>query len=534
VVSTTMTLTPQSSRPGGGYSLVYRFLACTILFLVFGLSVYRAAIVAISHDEALTYLWFLKTGAIGMLTYSANNHILFTICSKPFIKLFGVSALSLRVPSLIAAAGYLWFVYFVCRRLFGDTILLPLAVAMLSLNPTMMDFMFLARGYGMAVAFLMAAMYILSRLADKGKFDARDEYWRWGCALASVLLALAVTANLTEVIPATSSWLCFAALALPAPSLLQGKHGRRELQSFLQWFLLPGAVAGSFILWPFLIQVDRGMFYVGYRHLPDSLRDLFNSFFMYKWTSNSFGSSAPTPGTWQHLTSDIGALGLLPILLIFLSAGGATVVLRGRRGRLAGQSSQSLLFAGAAVGCAALWFVLHLAAGLLYPLDRTFLFSVPLFTVAAILIGRDVASLFSARTLRVAGFLVIGAVIADYAAALHVRYCRYAAYDAISRKIFLSIADDVRNTTVGQERVGGVWVFEPEMNFYRIRYAARWMAPYDVKDPSYPYETKNSLVPSDYDYFLYMSTNDPHLPSDRVRVLFHDPVIGITVIAKRK
>ncbi len=48
------------------------------------------------------------------------------------------------------------------------------------------------------------------------------------------------------------------------------------------------------------------------------------------------------------------------------------------------------------------------------------------------------------------------------------------------------------------------WWYEPEINFYRRRYTAEWMLPYDIKDHSSTrWNTPNSLVPSDYDYFVF-------------------------------
>src|SRR5258708_9152523 len=36
----------------------------------------------------------------------------------------------------------------------------------------------------------------------RSEFDPDDKGWRWGCAMASVLLALSVAASLTNVVPA--------------------------------------------------------------------------------------------------------------------------------------------------------------------------------------------------------------------------------------------------------------------------------------------------------------------------------------------
>jgi hypothetical protein len=83
-------------------------------------------------------------------------------------------------------------------------------------------------------------------------------------------------------------------------------------------------------------------------------------------------------------------------------------------------------------------------------------------------------------------------------------------------------------------RVGGTWWYEPEINFYRHKYKAEWMMPYDVKDKSYSWQTPNNLVPSDYDYFVFTSASDPELTGPQVRILLHDTVRDVTLIRIEK
>ena len=145
-----------------------RLLSWAILLFAFGLAVYRADVQTITHDESLTYEWFLEQGVGHLLNYNPANHVLQTLLAKPIVKIFGVSEFNLRVPSLIGAAVYLVTTFFLCRRLFGDGIGLLLSVAMLSLNPLVMDFMVAARGYGLGLAGLSVAMYTLARLVERG------------------------------------------------------------------------------------------------------------------------------------------------------------------------------------------------------------------------------------------------------------------------------------------------------------------------------------------------------------------------------
>jgi hypothetical protein len=82
--------------------------------------------------------------------------------------------------------------------------------------------------------------------------------------------------------------------------------------------------------------------------------------------------------------------------------------------------------------------------------------------------------------------------------------------------------------------VGGTWWYEPEVNFYRRRYNAAWMKPYDIKDRSYFWESPDALTPEGYNYYVFTSANDPGLAGPEVRTIFRDANIGVTVIALDK
>jgi 4-amino-4-deoxy-L-arabinose transferase-like glycosyltransferase len=173
------------------------------------MAVYRAKTQAIAHDEPLEYEWFLNGGVAQVLIYNPVNHVLFTLLAKPVVWTMGVSEFKLRAPSLAGTVIYRIAIYFLCKRLFGDGILLFLSIAMLCLNPQILDFMPAARGYILGLAGLAAAMYFLARVAERGKFDPADTGWKWGCSLASISLALSVAASFTNVVPAACLVLTF-------------------------------------------------------------------------------------------------------------------------------------------------------------------------------------------------------------------------------------------------------------------------------------------------------------------------------------
>ena len=512
--------------------LLWLVLAWSVLALAFGTAVYRATTQTIAHDEALEYEWFLAGGVGHVLVYNAANHVLFTLLAKPIVWSLGPRELILRSPSLFGTVIYLLATYLLCRRLFGQGVLFFLSVAMLSLNPQILDFMPAARGYILGLASLAAAMYLMARLAERGEFNPADPEWKWGCSLASISLALSVAASFTNVVPAACLVLTFSAVALGGLRPLL-KFADSRLQQFVRYFLAPGAVVGFCILWPFFIQWRLSSTTIHFGKASDALRDVFNASFLYRWTDdvfNSRGAVPSAPGSWQERVTDLGEYVFLPALFVLV----VTVFFLSRRaqpGSASARDAQCRIFAGAAIASVLLIVFLHLATHIDYPYSRYCLFLIPLFTVGALLAAREIHFHFPSPFLKALGLLLAAAVVSDYALSLQTKSFRYNAYDVISRDLYQAIANDVRPRGLTNVRVGGTWWYEPEINYYRRRYKADWMLEYDIKDRSYWWQTPNSLTPADYDYFVFTPEGDPGLTGPHVRTIFRDGLRRITVVA---
>jgi hypothetical protein len=506
-----------------------------LLVFAFCLAVHRASVQPIAHDEALEYEWFLEQGVYHLLAFNPANHILFTILAKPFVKVLGVTELTLRAPSLIGTVAYLVATYLLCRRLFGDGILLLVSVAMLCLNPQILDFMAAARGYILGLAFLSGAMYIFARMSDRGNFNPNDKEWLSGCTIASVFLALSVTANLTNLVPTACLMLVFSTVALDGfPNLT--KFGDRRLRIFGRHLILPGLSVGFCILWPYLIQARLAQSKIYMDKISDAIRDTFTASFLYKWTEDvysSLGAVPPPTGSWQEKVSDWGVYLYLPLLLCVVAFGLILLFCAPDESRTS-QNTHCKIFGGAAVACIVFIVVLHVFAKIDYPLSRYCLFLVPLFTISSLLVAREVHLRFPRYYLKAIGLLIAAVVVSDYVLSVNATGFRYNAYDIISRDLFLSIASDARSRGLTNVRLGGTWWYEPEINFYRRRYHAEWILPYDVKDRSYFWESPNSLAPANYDYFVFTPASDPGLAGCRVRTVFRDAARHITVIAIQK
>src|ERR1700730_14711057 len=123
----------------------------------------RACVQSITIDEADTYLTYVAPQFPTQWSPSANNQILNSLLMRLFTSVFGPSNLSLRAPALIGAAIFIIAAYFIVTSLSSELMLQwPLFVCLVY-NPFIMDHLVAARGYSLALAFLMAVVALAIR-----------------------------------------------------------------------------------------------------------------------------------------------------------------------------------------------------------------------------------------------------------------------------------------------------------------------------------------------------------------------------------
>ncbi len=158
--------------------------------LLFAYTAYRAIVLSITWDEAYSYLHYVRNEIITPAKYEqmdANNHILNTWLNIHFTRLFGVSEFVLRIPSLFAHLLFLVFSYKLVRG-FQTRWLIIASFLILNLNPYVLDFFSLSRGYAMSLGLMMGSICFLYAFIKDG--------YKTKHALASCIFgALATTAN---------------------------------------------------------------------------------------------------------------------------------------------------------------------------------------------------------------------------------------------------------------------------------------------------------------------------------------------------
>lgn len=150
-------------------SKISRFHDTIFFILALGLFFYsssRACLLSLTCDEASTYFSHLPN-SIWSCFYSefcwfdANNHLLNTFLMQISTSVFGVSEWTLRLPNLIGHIIYLIFSILLIRKNSKSLFLGIVGFCLLNLNPFLLEFFSLARGYGLGVGWMMMSIYFL-------------------------------------------------------------------------------------------------------------------------------------------------------------------------------------------------------------------------------------------------------------------------------------------------------------------------------------------------------------------------------------
>ena len=231
-------------------------------------AVARSCVQAVTGDEAQDYLLFARGDAGAHWTPSANNHMLNSLLERIFTSVFGLSALTVRIPNLLGAALYIYAAYKLCEMIAAEWKLrIPLFLCLVY-NPFVFDFYVAARGYGIANAFLLSAIAVSAawHLREEGERELIA-----ATAISSAFIGIAFTANFSLAFPGGSTMLLLLVWAIKSAPRRWGKLIAAGLVPALlvvlilpSWTLLhfhESIVAGVKTLWETLITIANAAMY---------------------------------------------------------------------------------------------------------------------------------------------------------------------------------------------------------------------------------------------------------------------------------
>ena len=441
-----------------------------ILFLAFLLAVvvHRAATQSITCDEALTDQWFVSTPWRELTRwFDANNHVLFTLLSKVSTQVLGTSEITLRLPSVLAALAYFAAVFVLSREVCGDGLAFVAAVAALSLNPFVLDYLCAARGYGLALACLMWGLALMAwALGGRHRRAGRARV----LAAASIALGLSVTASLAFAFVIIG--LGLAALGLLLADGRRGHIPRGELPTAVLALTLPGPSVATLILVPFLVHAPRNTFYAGHDSWREAARDVAAA-----WLFHDRSEGLGAMEAFAFRGALVGGAFVAAILASALTASSLMRAVRGPRpgpDRPGNGEALLVLVVGSLVVALALHAAGHRFLGLLYPHARGALWVIPLTTLALVLgVSRAPAGGLTGAARWIGAALISGLVFA-YLYQFQTSVFRDYSYDAGSRAIF----ERIRAARAGSKPaslVVAAWPFQcPSFEFYQRTRAAGW------------------------------------------------------------
>ena len=501
-----------------------------LLAALFVINCYRAATQSIVHDEALSWQFYLSGPVSSIFEYyTANNHFLATLLFRISTALFGVSALSMRLPTLLAGAWYFRSIFLLGVLVFEDGILFLIAVGLLALNPILLDFLVASRGYGLAIAGLFWALLqmivYLREPLDASPNVRRVRLWK-----AAAGLGIAFAANLTMLIPDAILAVLFGILIRrrirPAQSSMEppdvpskkkkkkkirktGMTGASELLQFFVPLLLIGLAYG---LAAPIETAEMQNFYTGASSAMGSLRNLMEVSFAYGDRAVSLASP---------LVRNIWLWCVAAFLAAAVAAGIITTlrILRGSRVQVPTAPQIAVILTSTPVVFSAFLLVLaHMITGLPYPEDRTGLYFVPL----SLLCVTALLKLWEDRLPAPAWWAsvaVCGLLVIAFALQIQLSSFRVWRYDADTERIFSLI--EKRSSGNGPIRLGVSWVLEPALNFYRVTHGANWLEP-----------VRRDGFDGDRQYYLVTEEDRGEMTRLGLKEIYRGPVSG-TVLATR-
>ena len=110
------------------------------LAALLAVSVFRAMTQSVTPARpGITTGFIAPAWAEALSRFDVNNHVLNTLLVRISTARFHLTELSLRLPSLLAGVLYLWVVFRLARRWFGEGAAFLAVVGLLTLNPMVVD-----------------------------------------------------------------------------------------------------------------------------------------------------------------------------------------------------------------------------------------------------------------------------------------------------------------------------------------------------------------------------------------------------------
>lgn len=489
-----------ASLRGGVSRAVIAVGAGLVLLALLATSVFRAARLSMVHDECLTYLVVSSENLWWATTL--NHHLLNTWCMQCAAWLFGPTELAMRSHSLLAHALYLVSSVLVLRYV-GTGAARVAGFALLNLNLFTLDFMCLARGYGMGVAFQLFGLFMLLRaLHSRSRMQVIVSV-----ALAILSASAAVLANFSFV-----NFFLPAAVVGVALLLTRARAAQSRTATWVP-VAVTLAVVGGVLVFVLLRVLAFQLGEIRWGERGDLLMRIVRSLvdaWLYRTDCPAW---MPVVGTWVVFSLSIGVV--------------ACAIWNGARRRAIGSLELVVLIG---VGSLALTAGQYLILNTVVPTERYSLFFLPTWLLAVTLALGEVGSLrrpaWLAWTANAVAVTLAAVAVLRFLTGFSSSSTYTWRYDAHSRDVLHRIDADRRERYPDQQiSVGNYWAFEPSLNYYRKSLEYDWMKP-ATQSP-----TTNAPVGETGHHYLYVLEWQRYgIPENTYSMMQHYPESGTSLL----
>jgi 4-amino-4-deoxy-L-arabinose transferase-like glycosyltransferase len=464
------------------HSTLERVLWVSLVLCSIGLlacSCYRAATLSFTHDESLSFAGFTWAPT---WSETANNHLLNTWLMELCSKIFGNSELSLRLPNLSAHSLFLICTLLIIKR-FDNAILKILGFAVLNINPFAFDFFSLARGYGLAMAFQILALYLVV-LAFEEKKTKKFVQYLFFSTIAGALAALANFTFLNFYFPLLliCAWLLFSDESLFRFSL------RNIMQSIIL-AAINGIFLATILIKALKLQRTDQLYFGGNSGF---VADTIGSIVMYSLSASL---------NLQSMVS--GFIVLIIGSFIFL------IVLAGCLFIMRKDEPVFALLNILLVFAVALPVLQHSLLGTLFPMQRAALYYIPLYSATLLFALQFIGSSLRAKRAKVIFIAIIAATAVfecwNFSSSFNITSTFIWSYDKYDKQVLEIISKDRGQYFPNQTISMGISPpMEPALNFYRITRKYAWLEtvtrnPINIKVNNYAYGFETDIQRIDKD-----------------------------------
>ena len=456
---------------------IFHAIFLIISFLLFAYVIWRAAFLSFTYDECWSYS--LITGNFKEMFKTTNNHLLNSFGMWLFSGLFGNHEFVLRIPSLIGFIFYLFYSYKLSKSACNQTLSLGIFI-LFNFNPYMLDFFSLARGYGMALGFLMASLYYT--IVPKAGYNKKFRNY------SIIFAALSILSNLIFL-----HYLVALLILIIFEDLSSKKISASKFPDWVKDNLIILIICTTLtvILYPVIITIFRFKGFdaggsVGF--WEDTVKSLIDfSYYFQKYPD------------WISLFLK----GFL--ILIFLTGGILSFLHVFFHKRFDILVISFVLLAISVLSP----IIQHWLIGSLFPSERTALFYLPIFISLFLAVLNKISS--TTIRFKITSYIPIVLcfpIIYHCGKCANLHYTRNWKFDA-DTKFIIEKLNDTHKEILGTLNVGIDWTVEPSTKYYKLKYGYDGILFHPINIPWINENERNSEKNKYYEA-LYMNS----IPSD--------------------